>query len=611
MIEPPHRSSKMPISQQFTRVDFFRFKAFSSFSLQLRRFNILVGANNAGKSTILTAFRILAAAMRRANNRRAETVRGPHGRVPGYVVDLRSISVAEENIFFDYEESEAASVTFTLANNNRLQLYFPEVGACYLIPDAQGRQIITPVGFKSQFHCPIGFVPILGPVEHDEKLYDKEAARLALFNYQAARNFRNIWYHYPEEFPLFRETLRRTWPGMDIESPVIDPTPGKPRLHMFCPEDRRPREIFWAGFGFQVWCQMLTHLIQSDDASLFLIDEPDIYLHSELQRQLLGLLRNLGPDILIATHSTEIISEAETNDIVLIHKRRKSAKRIKNPTELQEIFSILGSNLNPTLTQIAKTRRVLFLEGHDFQIVGRFARKLGHDRIGNRSDFAIVPLEGFNPERARSLKAGMERTLGARIASAVILDRDYRCESECETVVAKCRDFCSPILIHGCKEIENFLLVPSALDRAAERKAADKVRRTGAQGNYSGDARSFLFEFAQAKKSYVFSQCLSNSRQFTRNTSAHVNDTTIMERGLRDLECRWMDPEVRLSMIPGKEALRAFNEYLQTNFDLSLTPAGIIDAMQLDEIPKEMTALVAEIASFCSIGPEPNDHAQG
>ncbi len=138
---------------------------------------------------------------------------------------------------------------------------------------------------------------------------------LALFSYQAARNFRNIWHHYPERFDEFRSVLTNTWPGMDIERPVIDMVDGKPHLYMFCPEGRISREIFWSGSGFQVWCQMLTHLSQSQDASLFLIDDPGIYLHSDLLRQRLGLLRDLGPDVLIATHSTEIITEAETNDI--------------------------------------------------------------------------------------------------------------------------------------------------------------------------------------------------------------------------------------------------------------------------------------------------------
>ena len=162
---------------------------------------------------------------------------------------------------------------------------------------------------------------------------------------------------------------------------------------MFCPEERIPREIFWAGFGFQVWCQMLTHLIQSRDLSLFLIDEPDIYLHSEFQRQLLGLIKGLGPDIIIATHSTELIVEAETDDLVLINKQAKKANRIRQPSQLQGVFTTLGSNLNPVLTQLAKTRKVVFVEGQDFQIIGRFARKLGFDGVSSRRDFAIVSAE--------------------------------------------------------------------------------------------------------------------------------------------------------------------------------------------------------------------------
>ena len=288
----------------FVRVDFNRFKAFETFTLHLRHFNILVGPNNAGKSTILTAFRILAAAMRKAVSRKPEIVQTPRGLGYGYKVDLSDIAVSEENIFYNYDDFTPATVTFTISNRNKLILYFPERHSCVLLLEAS-KQVLSPTVFRSQFKCQIGFVPILGPVEHSEPRYEKEAARLALFNYRAARNFRNIWHHYPERFDEFRDILIETWPGMDIQRPFIEGSGKDARLYMFCPEDRIPREIFWAGFGFQVWCQMLTHLIQSSDVALFLIDEPDIYLHSELQRQLLSLLRNLGPDIMIATHSTE------------------------------------------------------------------------------------------------------------------------------------------------------------------------------------------------------------------------------------------------------------------------------------------------------------------
>ena len=191
---------------RFVRVEFSRFKAFKRFNLSLRHFNILVGPNNAGKSTILAAFRILAAGMRRAYSRSPEVIRGPisMGMIHGYRIDLSSISIAEENLFYNYDDSEAAIIRFKISNSNELLLYFPEQGTCYLIPQSNGKSNYTPSTFRSNFNCRIGFVPILGPLEHVEHLYEPEAARLALFNYRAARNFRNIWYHFPDKFEEFR-----------------------------------------------------------------------------------------------------------------------------------------------------------------------------------------------------------------------------------------------------------------------------------------------------------------------------------------------------------------------------------------------------------------------
>lgn len=580
---------------RFRRVDFHHFKAFEKFRLDLRHFNILVGPNNAGKSTVLAAFRILAAAMRRASARRATRVVGPGGRTEGHIIDLAPISVAEENIFFDYDDSAPASVRFRLTNGHELTLYFPEQGACILIPDAQGSPIDTPTNFKQQFNCPIGFVPILGPVEHNEQLYERDAARQALYSYRAARNFRNIWHHYPQEFGAFRTVLRETWPGMDIERPTIDFSYDRPRLHMFCPEDRIPRELFWAGFGFQVWCQMLTHVIQSKEASIFLIDEPDIYLHSELQRQLLGILRNLGPDILLATHSTEIVSEAEADDIVLINKRRKSARRIKHPSQLSEVFATLGSNLNPVLTQIAKTRKVVFVEGKDFQIFSKFARKLHAANVANRSAFAVLPIWGFNPERARNIEAGIETTLGGKVKVATILDRDYRSQPECSYLESACKDFSEFARIHHMKEVENFLLVPDAIDRAASRQLEESNRRTGKDVAYTVCATALLDANALSQKGHTMAQFLAHRRRFARSQKSTLDEATINEDALAEFERSFERP---YEIVSGKAALASLNAELQNRFGVTVTPTAIIDAMKMDEIPQEMVSLIRDIAKW-------------
>lgn len=595
----------MATFDSFTRVEFRRFKAFRAFSISMRQFNILVGPNNAGKSTILTAFRILAAALRRADTRKAEIVSGPTGSAYGHVVDLGSISVAEENIFHDYDNSEPASVTFHLSTGNTLTLFFPTQGGCVLLPDAQGKLITTPTIFKANFKCPIGFVPILGPVEHHEPLFEKEAARLALFNYRAARNFRNIWYHYPDRFALFRTRLQETWPGMDIQLPEVDVSHAKPRLHMYCPENRIPREIFWSGFGFQVWCQMLTHLVQSSDASLFLIDEPDIYLHSELQRQLLGLLRNLGPDILLATHSTEIITEAEADEILIINKRRPSAKRMRNAGQMAEVFGLLGSNINPILTQLAKSRRALFVEGKDFHILGAFARKLGALSVGNRTDFAVVPVGGFSPDRIRDLKLGIETTLGGQIVSAAILDRDYRSEAECDKISKACGEFCSFVAIHRRKEIENFLLVPAAIDRAAARKIADRAKRFGTTPAGTWSSEAVLDSFAAEKKNYVASRYMAERRRFERSNTSGLSETTVNETALDELDEMWSSAGSRLSLIPGKDAIGHLNSSLQAASGVSVTAAGIIEAMKADEVADEMKGLIALLTEFTKAVPPP------
>lgn len=586
------------VLHHFVRVDFFRFKAFKQFSLSLKQFNILVGPNNAGKSTILSAFRMLSAGLRKANSKKPEYILGPDGMAMGYKIDLSSVSVAEENIFYNYEDSVCAYVRFILSNKNKLTLFFPERGVCNMFADANGFVPRRASDFKKFYNCPIGFVPILGPVEHNEPLYQEEAARLALYNYTAARNFRNIWYYYPEKFDDFRRILSETWPGMDVEAPILEHTDKRSFLYMFCPEERIPREIFWAGFGFQVWCQMLTHLIQSSEASLFLIDEPDIYLHADLQRQLLDLLRNLGPDILLATHSTEIISEAESNDLVVINKKYKSGRRIKHPNELFELFSKLGSSLNPILTQLAKTRKVLFVEGKDYQIIGRFARKIDYLNLAVSSEFAVITVEGFNPDRIRNIKKGIEITLDGRVVCAAILDRDYRSNEECDYIEENCKGFCEFIKIHKCKELENFLLLPRAIDAAAEKRVLDNYKRNGKKYEFKPFALDVLNAFANKKKSYVMSQQLSTYKMFMRSNSSQIHESTMNEKVLSEFEASWIDFDYRMNIIPGKDALHEINAYLQEKYKVSVTTAAIIDAMTNDEVPVEMKQLLKSLYEF-------------
>lgn len=584
-------------------VRFTHYKAFKSFSLNLQEFNVLVGPNNAGKSTIVGAFRILSEGVRKARARSPERVELGGIITLGYKLNLDGLPVAAENIFHEYDDSRPAIVVFTLSNGNELKLHFPERDMCILLTDTKTGVVRSPKQFKELFDVEIGFVPILGPVEQHERLYEKEAARLALLTSGASRNFRNIWYHFIDDFDLFREKVKATWPGMDIEPPEL--SDDNRTLLMFCPEERHPREICWSGYGFQVWCQMLTFIVKNSNASLLVIDEPDIYLHSDLQRQLVAVLRELGPDILLATHSTEIIIECEPSSLININKRKTAASRVKDVSQLKRVFAALGSNLNPTLTQLAKTRRAVFVEGLDFQILSPLARALGMQRLANRSDFAVIQTEGFNPKRAIDLATGIEKTLGGKVLRAVVLDRDYRCDEELGEIREELLRNGFQVHIHRRKEIENYLLVEEPLKAALRARLREKARRTGKPLEELPNVVALLGQRLNEVRHDVFAQLLARYSEFKKRTGSGLDQATVAAKVSKEFEQRWSEPGGPESMAPGKEILAQLNKELQKICGVALTDAQIANQFNKLQVPTDLLCLLETLDRFgCTEAPE-------
>jgi len=118
--------------------------------------NILVGSNNSGKSTILSAFRALEV----GPVGHAQKCREGMRHLWGYKISEEVLPITIENVHTDYAETDT---TITFRNGNRLQLYFPHDGGC--IPERKGKPIHKPKAFKEAFPITIGLVPVLGPVE--------------------------------------------------------------------------------------------------------------------------------------------------------------------------------------------------------------------------------------------------------------------------------------------------------------------------------------------------------------------------------------------------------------------------------------------------------------
>lgn len=198
--------------QHITSIRYINYKSFKEFSLTLNQFNILVGPNNAGKSTVIGSLKILTEGLRKARARKPSLITCPKGnQIFGYQIDLEQVPIATENVFHNYQDDTPAVIRFRLSDGAHIQIFFPNLGECYMNYESDKNIVRSPTDFKKLVDLEIGYVPILGPVDHTEILYQQEAARQALLSYTASRNFRNIWHHYPDDFKEFRTLVLQTW----------------------------------------------------------------------------------------------------------------------------------------------------------------------------------------------------------------------------------------------------------------------------------------------------------------------------------------------------------------------------------------------------------------
>ena len=572
-----------------TSVDFRRFKGFSQYSISLHKMNILVGPNNCGKSTIIGAFKILSAGIKKARTRKPDTTIRIEGRPQlVYSIPESTLSVSTENVHTNYDEIESW-VSFRLSNGNHLKLFFPEEGGCYLVCESQRRTIYNTTDFKREFPITVSSPPIIGPVEHEEEILKEDTIKTDLGTNSASRHFRNFWYHYHEGFEEFSELVETTWPGMSIQLPERSGISSK--LSMWCLENRITRELFWSGYGFQVWCQLLTHITRSKRDSILLIDEPEVYLHPDIQRQLLTILRDVGPDIVIATHSTEIMSEADPSEILLVDKNKQSAKRLREIREVQKALESIGSIQNITLTNLARNKNLLFVEdSDDFIIIRRFADKLGFKTLALGNDVTAVKSGGFSfAEKIEAFAWGFERTAETRPKIAAIFDCDYFSQEEINQKCSRLSNSIGFCHFHSRKEIENYLLVIPALQRTLNSVVEEKSRRNQEPMPELLSIADLLSEICEPLKVSITAQKVTKRADYLVHSG--IDRATIAEQTMLLVDQKWNSLDSRLEIVPGKEVLKSLRTVIQDRYGVSLTDIRIINNFERDEVPPDMIEL--------------------
>lgn len=152
--------------------------------------------------------------------------------------------------------------------------------------------------------------------------------------------------------------------------------------------------------------------------------------------------------------------------------------------------------------------------------------------------------------------------------------------------------------IHQRKELENYLLVPSALERAIKRRIAEQNRRTGGKVLFDKNLTDLLSTLTAPLRHKIEAKYLARRRSFQKARKPSLDESTIDEQLMNEFEQLWHDPECRCDLVPGKDVLAALNTHLQETYKVTLSPAIIIDSFHKEEVPFDMAELIEEIEWF-------------
>lgn len=236
-----------------------------------------------------------------------------------------------------------------------------------------------------------------------------------------------------------------------------------------------PRDLMVEGSGFLQWLSVYT-LATSPDVDVLLFDEPDAHLHATLQAQLVdrlgGQAKQSGKQVLLATHSPEIIRGTPRTKILEV---QGGGKHRYLKTEEQKVGMMLGigSHYAPRLDGIRSTKRVFFFEGSsDIAVLREVARVLTLEWPNKLPEWQTTQSHKERRMIWRALRAefGDVRALSLR-------DRDDEAPNSVGTLLEDKAD------AHGEADflsrkwrrryLESYLILPAAIARATGRAEAD------------------------------------------------------------------------------------------------------------------------------------------
>lgn len=387
-----------------TKLTIKNFKRIQQEEFSFNQFELLVGANNSGKSTVLQAMAIWQYCVEIFRQSKRTGGRGIQVVLPNFTAlplpefvllwnnkTERQYS-AKENAPQQKEQKYIyieIVVHWTDKENNPMsfgvQLRYQSPQAIYAIP-VDGWTEFSKIEKDASFPN-IVYVPPFSGIDPHEQWLDDGNVRQHVGKSQPGSVIRNLLYRVIDRedeqgkpIPIkdnkdWAEIKAKIyeWFGLEILPPQYEKKIST-EIKVEYKANGKTYDVISGGSGFHQILILLAFYYGYDKSTTILFDEPDAHLHTNLQRNLLSYFLNKEEkQFIMATHSPEFIGNVDMHNIISMLSGKP--KRIDST---EKVILALSDVDNSDVVRTQDSPYILYLEGEDDnRILASWAAVLG------------------------------------------------------------------------------------------------------------------------------------------------------------------------------------------------------------------------------------------
>jgi len=478
-----------------TRLVLRNFKSIKEQAYDLTDFDLLVGRNNCGKSTILQALAIWQFCVGEFDRAKRSGKSGKqvvlpnftalpvpefsllwHGKIDRqYPVLNGKKATAQEYILIEIE------VTWLSANRQPrtfgVSLRYNSPQSVYAIPIKDWSDFRD--AEKDPSFPLIAFVPPFSGLEPVEEWRDDGPIRKQIGKAQPGSILRNLLLKVcpqperdengsmpkkrdlPPDWVELKSMIQR-WFSVELIAPQYERGVD---TQIVCEYKQAGKsyDIIAGGSGFHQALTLLAFLYGYKPTTI-LLDEPDAHMHVNLQREILDYFKRksseMGVQFLVATHAEELVKGVDPSRVVSI--LGQAPRRL---TSSSGVLTAMADVSNAELSQLVTAPFILYVEGEtDERILRAWAPVCGAEDV--LSKVCFHPMGGgtkkLMKDHADRHYEGV-RQVFPKVRRLMLFDYD----SDEDAFHPESSN--AALLEWGRKNIENYLLIPDAWKRAASR----------------------------------------------------------------------------------------------------------------------------------------------